>query len=86
MSRHLEPNASHYSARYAERKNQARKARDAAIDRSKEPCLVCPTPQHPGRLLCAKHLDAYKVACDVAVATGAPSPELRRTYWPEVTR
>lgn len=48
--------------------------------------LVCPTPQHPGRLLCAKHLDAYKVACDVAVATGAPSPELRRTYWPEVTR
>ena len=47
MSRHLEPNASHYSARYAERKRAAQRARDSR-PRQDPPCHRC------GRIIPAK--------------------------------
>lgn len=87
MSRHHEPNASHYSARYAERKRAAERARDAA--RSPSPCNRCPTPQMAGSIFCADHAAEHTELVRAAQTSGwapeavqAASDFCRRTYWP----
>ncbi len=79
MSRRHEPNASHYSARYWERKRAAERARDAAM--GPQPCLRCPEPQAPGSLFCPAHAEQHRALLesrdfDAALAL------CQRTYWP----
>lgn len=57
MGRRDEPNASYYSARYAERKRAADRARDAA-PRKAEPCMACGVLIPPERM---------RIRCDVCV-------------------
>lgn len=86
--RHLEPNASHYSARYAERKRAAQRARDMAAP--PPPCLHCPTTHAPGSLFCAEHAAEYDRRLERAKAGEMSFQECvsfcERTYWPEAAR
>lgn len=80
MARHDEPNASHYSARYAEQKRAAARARDAAM--GPQPCNRCATPQARGSIFCPAHAKEF-----AALAASDASPDeciefCRRTYWP----
>ena len=65
MARYNEPNASHYSARYAERKRAAERARDMQ-PRKPEPCKRpgCQMLQAPGSLHCANCTAEYHKACE----------------------
>ena len=60
MTRHHEPNASHYSARYAERRRAAERARDAQGPRqrkcSRSTCAQVVTRDH----LCAECRGEYE--------------------------
>lgn len=80
MSRHHEPNASHYAARYAERKRATERALDAASRPS--PCNHCPTPRTTGSIFCATHAAEYSTLCGSGVSSVACAEFCRRTYWP----
>lgn len=85
MSRRDEPNASYFSARYAERKRAAE--RQAPYRPS--PCLRCSTTQAKGSLFCPEHKAEYEKLTAAAKAAGW-TPETmqacedfaQRTYWP----
>lgn len=85
MSRRDEHNASHYSARYAERKRAAERARDANAGPS--PCNRCPEPQVPGAIFCAEHCAEYARMLSKLHSGGTSVAALtafcERTYWPE---
>ncbi len=72
-------NASSWSARYAERKRAAQRARDAASGPS--PCNRCPSTQATGSIFCAEHAAEYERLCD-AGDIDACSAFRQRTYWP----
>jgi hypothetical protein len=76
----MKPNASHYSARYAERKRAAQRARDAAAGPS--PCNRCPTPQASGSIFCAAHQAEYDALAESGAAPSECFKFCERTYWP----
>lgn len=80
MSRHLEPNASHYSAQYAERKRAAERARDAAAGPG--PCNHCATVRAPGSIFCAQHAAEYEALTDSGASVDECGAFCERTYWP----
>ena len=83
MTRDHEPNASYYSARYAERKRAAERARDAHAPA--QSCNRCENIRAPGSIFCTAHADEYATI----VASGATADECsefcQRTYWPRGT-
>jgi len=83
MTRDHEPNASYYSARYAERKRAAERARDAHAPATS--CNRCENIRAPGSIFCTAHADEYATI----VASGATADECsefcQRTYWPRGT-
>lgn len=79
MNRHTEPNASHFSARYAARKLAAQRARDASAGPS--PCNHCRTPRAPGSIFCAAHAVAYTELL-AKQDFEACARFCARTYWP----
>lgn len=80
MSRRDEPNASHYSARYAERKRTRERARDAASKPS--PCVKCPAEQAYGSIFCLEHAKKYKAMIKANASADKCIEFCRRTYWP----
>jgi hypothetical protein len=75
-------NASHYSARYAERKRAAQRAAD--LNPPPRPCNRCPSVSAPGSIFCAGHAAEYAELVrggDVE----ACARFCRRTYWGEVS-
>ena len=82
MARHLEPNASHYSARYAERKRAAQRARDAAA--GPRTCNRCPSVSAKGSIFCTAHAAEYSALCDrPGVTVDECSEFCQRAHWPE---
>lgn len=77
------PNASHYSARYAERKRARERAFDATVRHN--PCLHCNQAQLPGSLFCADHAAEYKSICDSTsdISDTRWQKFTQRTYWPK---
>jgi hypothetical protein len=73
-------NASHHSARYAERKRAAERARDAAAGPS--PCNRCAVPQVSGSIFCAMHRKEYEALLASGTSPGACAEFCRRTHWP----
>jgi hypothetical protein len=79
VSRRDERNASHYSARYAERKRAAeRQAKPAP-----RPCNRCPSISVPGSIFCEEHLREYEQMLDAGTDTTTLFAFCERTYWPE---
>lgn len=80
MSRHHEPNASHYSARYAERKRAVREVREGAAGPS--PCNRCPTPRTDGSIFCEAHAIEHAALVTSGASFDVCAGFCRRTYWP----
>jgi hypothetical protein len=74
MARHHEPNGSYYSARYAERKRAAQRARDA-LPRRDEPCRACgnPVPSLEMDTLCKTCRDEF---CRIATGQSLDAAEM----------
>ena len=72
-------NASHFSARYAERKRQAQRARDAAM--GPQPCLICPSVQQSGSVFCSLHAAEHADLIERGDLDVACKMTSRRTYW-----
>src|SRR6185312_2734986 len=86
MGRYHEPNASHFSARYAERKMAAARA---DRDTRQDPCLRCATPHVGSSLFCSEHRAEYEKLAAAAKAAGWTRETVeacerfsQRTYWP----
>lgn len=80
MARH-EPNASYYSARYAERKLAAQRARDAAAP--PRTCNRCPAVCEPGSIFCAEHAAEFVRLRESGASPEACTEFCNRTHWPE---
>lgn len=80
MNRHHEPNASYYSARYAERKRAAERAQDAAA--GPRPCNRCRAACTPNSIFCAIHATAYLKLLSSGATPDVCAEFCRRTYWP----
>jgi hypothetical protein len=77
-------NASQWSARYAERKRAAQRARDAAS--APRTCNRCATLSVSGSIFCQAHADEY----EALTKSGLPVDQIlkftERTHWPKLSQ
>lgn len=74
------PNASHYAARYADRKRAAERVRDAAM--GPRACNHCASVSLPGSLFCEVHQRVYAALRAAGATLDEISDFCERTYWP----
>jgi hypothetical protein len=80
-----EPNASYYSARYAERKRQAEQTRDAAA--GPRTCNKCQNVTKIGSIFCDQHAAEYDALRQKrGVSIDLLSDFCQRTHWPAGTK
>lgn len=81
MRRQQEPNVSHYSARYAERKRAQERTRDAAAP--PRTCNRCATVAVKGSIFCAEHASEYAALLSRPdVTPDECSAFCQRSHWP----